>query len=95
MFAVAGTWILDARLSEHQTEVLRPLVEHVRQHDGSVRGFWSHDVDQPTVALTFVVFQTHQQARASRNAAVANAPAQDDSAIEKTGLRIVDVQAEA
>ena len=66
MFAVVGTWTMDANMRERQVEVLPALVAGVRQNDGFVRGFWTEDVDDSAVSLTFIVFETLEQARAFR-----------------------------
>ena len=52
MFAVVGTWTMDANMRERQVEVLPALVAGVRQNDGFVRGFWTEDVDDSAVSLT-------------------------------------------
>lgn len=94
MFAVAGTWTMDTDMRERQAEVLPALVAGVRQNDGFVRGFWTEDVDDPAVSLTFVVFETLDQARTFRGAVMANAPRQAESGVESAGLRIVKVTAD-
>jgi hypothetical protein len=95
VFAVAGTWTMDAAVREHREAALPALVDGVRRNAGFVRGFWSDDVDDPAVSLTFIVFETLEQARAFREAVMANAPAQAESGVERDGLRIVEVRADA
>ena len=95
MFAVAGTWKMDARMREFQESALPSLVEGVRQNPGFVRGFWSEDVDDPAMSVTFIVFETLDQARAFRDAVVANAPGQAEAGVERGTLRIVEVKADA
>lgn len=95
MFAVAGTWTMDTNMRERQADVLPALVAGVRQNEGFVRGFWTEDVDDPDVSLTFVVFETLDQAHAFRQAVMANAPAQAQSGVDRAGLRIVKVTADA
>ena len=95
MFAIAGTWTMDTEMRERQSEVLPRIVAGVRQNDGFVRGFWTEDVDDPAVSMTFIVFETLDQARAFRAAVMANAPAQAESGVERAGLRIVSVTADA
>jgi hypothetical protein len=95
MFAVAGTWKLDGAMQGQQQDLLPRLVDGVRQNPGFVRGFWANDLDEPEVSLTFIVFQTLDQARAFREAVVANAPAQADAGVERGSLRIVEIQADA
>jgi hypothetical protein len=95
VFAVAGTWTMDADMRERQAEMLPALVAGVRQNDGFVRGFWTEDVDDSAVSLTFIVFETLEQARAFREAVLANAPAQAESGVDRAGLRVVKVTADA
>src|SRR4051794_26479782 len=95
MFAVVGTWSMDASMREHQAAVLPHLVNGVRQNAGFVRGFWCDDVEDPGVSLTFVVFETLDQARAFRAAVLANAPGQVSAGVGQQGLRIVELKAEA
>lgn len=95
MFAVTGTWSMDASLKEEQLRVLPILVEGVRQNPGFVRGFWADDLDDPSRSVTFIVFETLDQARGFREAVLQNAPAQTDVGVERGGLRIVEIRAEA
>ncbi len=95
MYAVAGTWRLDPSMRETQEHALQGIVAGVRQSPGFVRGFWSRDVDEPDVRLTSVVFETREQAIAFRSAVETNAPAQADSGVSRTGLRLAEVQADA
>jgi quinol monooxygenase YgiN len=95
MFAVAGTWTMDVDKRERRAEALPALVAGVRQNAGFVRGYWTEDVDDPAVSLTFIVFETLDQARAFREAVTANAPAQAESGVDRAGLRIVEVTADA
>jgi len=95
MFAVSGTWRMDNSMREHQARLLPQLVDGVRQNPGFVRGFWADDVDEPDLSVTFVVFEALDQARRFREAVMANAPAQIEAGIERTGLRIVEIQADA
>ena len=95
MFAVVGTWTMDANMRERQVEVLPALVAGVRQNDGFVRGFWTEDVDDSAVSLTFIVFETLEQARAFREAVLVNAPTQAETGVARAGLRIVKVTADA
>lgn len=95
MFAVAGTWTMDSGMREIQAQALPALVDGVKQNPGFIRGFWTSDVDNPSVSLTFIVFETLEQARSFRDAVLANAPAQADAGVERGGLRIVELIAEA
>jgi len=95
MFAVAGTWVMDPVMLEHQAEMLPRLVAGVTQNDGFVRGFWSQDVDDPAVSVTYIVFDTLEQARSFRSAVIANAPAQAQAGVQPAVLRIVEVRADA
>ena len=95
MFAVAGTWNMDASMREMQKKVLPSLVEGVKENPGFVRGFWADDVDDPDRSVTFIVFETLEQAQGFRKAVLANAPAQQESGVERGALRIVEIQADA
>lgn len=95
MYAVAGTWHMDPAMREQQSEALQGIVSGVRQVPGFVRGFWSRDVDEPGVSLTYIVFETREQAAAFRDVVEANAPAQSASGVARTGLRIAEIEAEA
>lgn len=80
---------------ERQADMLTPLVARVAQNPGFVRGYWSQDVDDPVVNITFILFQTRDQAVAFRDAVLANAPAQAESGVERAGLRVVEIKAQA
>ena len=95
MFAVAGTWNMDASMREMHRNVLPSLVEGVKQNPGFVRGFWADDLDDPDRSVTFIVFQTLEQAQGFREAVLANAPAQQASGVERGDLRIVEIRADA
>jgi len=95
VFAVSGTWKMDNSMRERQAAVLPQLVAGVSQNPGFVRGFWADDLDDPDVSVTFVVFETLDQARSFREAVMANAPAQVEVGVERAGLRIVEIQADA
>lgn len=53
MFAVTGTWRVDAVLESDQ---LAHIAETVRQQAGFVRGFWGQEPDEAALAHAFVVF---------------------------------------
>lgn len=95
MFAVAGTWKMDAEMCEEQERVLPMLVEGVKGNPGFVRAFWADDLDERDRRVTFIVFETLDQARGFREAVPANAPAQADVGVERGELRIVKVRANA
>ena len=95
MFAVVGTWTMDASMREQQAAALPHLVDGVRQNAGFVRGFWCEDVEDPAVSLTFVVFKTLEQAQSFRGAVIANAPGQVSVGVGQQGLRIVELRADA
>jgi quinol monooxygenase YgiN len=94
MFAVSGMWKMDPSMRAQQEQMLPQLVEGVKKNPGFVRGFWANDLDEPDQSVTFIVFETLDQARGFRDAVLANAPAQADSGVERGGLRIVEVRAE-
>ena len=95
VFAVAGTWTMDATMRGSREEALPALIAGVRQNEGFVRGYWTEDVDDSAVSVTFIVFETLEQARAFREAVLANAPAQAESGVDRAGLRVVQVTGEA
>jgi hypothetical protein len=95
VFAVTGTWKMDNSMRDKQAAVLPQLVAGVSRNEGFVRGFWADDLDEPDMSVTFVVFETLDQARGFREAVMANAPAQVEVGIERAGLRIVEIQADA
>ena len=95
MFAVAGTWAMDAGMLEQQAEMLPELVAGVMQNEGFVRGFWSRDIDDPALNVTYIVFETREQALYFREAVIANAPTQGEVGIQRAGLRVLEVIAEA
>lgn len=80
---------------EHQAEVLPGLVAGVSQNDGFVHGYWSQDIDDPAINVTFIVFETLEQARSFHSAVIANAPAQTETGVHRAGLRVVEVKADA
>jgi len=86
---------MDAAMKEEQLHVLPMLVEGVRQNPGFVRGFWADDLDDPSQSVTFIVFETLDQTRGFREAVLRNAPAQTHVGVERGGLRIVEIRAEA
>lgn len=95
MFAVAGTWNMDAAMRQQQKTLLPKPVAGVKQNPGFVRGFWADDLDQPERSVTFIVFETLEQARGFREAVIANAPAQGDAGVQRGELRILEVHADA
>jgi hypothetical protein len=95
MFAVAGTWTMDSSMRQIQEQALPALVDGVKQNPGFIRGFWTADVEDPALSLTFIVFETFEQARSFRQAVMSNAPGQADAGVERGELRIVELIAEA
>ncbi len=95
MYAVAGQWRLDPSQREQQEEGRARIVEGVRDAPGFVRGFWSRDVDERDVHVTYVVFRTREQASQFMAAVEANAPAQSAAGVERHELRLLEVEADA
>lgn len=95
MYAVAGQWRLDPSQRAQQEEARTRIVDGVRQNPGFVRGFWSRDVDEQDVHVTYVVFQTRDQADTFKAAVEANAPAQSDAGVQRQQLRVLEVEADA
>jgi hypothetical protein len=86
---------MDATMRQQQKLWLPNLVDGVKQNPGFVRGFWADDLDKPGRSVTFIVFETLDQARGLREAVMANAPAQLDAGVERGELRILEVHADA
>jgi hypothetical protein len=95
VFAVLGTWIRDDAMRARQDHALPDLVNGVKQNPGFVRGFWADDVDQSERSVTFIVFDTMDQARAFRDAVLANAPTQSQVGVGRSELQILKVQVDA
>lgn len=95
MFAVVGTWTTDEALREARDDSLPRLVEGVRQNPGFVTGYWCDDVDDRDSSVTFVVFETREQAASFREAVLENVPAQSSVGVEGQRLRVVEVTAQA
>ncbi len=95
MYAVAGRWTLAPSMSDRQDDALHGIVAGVRQLPGFVRGSWSRDVDDPSVDLTYIVFQTLAQAEAFRHAVEQNAPAQQASGVGRDELALVEIVVDA
>ncbi len=95
MFAVAGTWTMDAAMRDQQKSFLPMLVDRVKKNPGFLRGFWADDLESPERSVTFIVFETFDQARDFRAAVMANAPAQADAGVERGELRILEIHADA
>ncbi len=95
MFAVVGEWAMDKDMRDQQAAALPALDSGVSQNEGFVRGFWTEAVDDPTVSLTFIVFETLDQALTFRQAVTANAPGQAEAGVDRAELRIVRVTADA
>ena len=64
-------------------------------HPGFLHGFWSSDVDDGDLSVTYVVFRTEEQAVAFKAAVEANAPAQSGAGVERRNLRLLEVRAHA
>ena len=86
---------MDNSMRERQAALLPQLVAGGSQNPGFVRGFWADDLDEPDLSVTFVVFETLDQAQRFREAVIANAPAQVEVGIERAGLRIVEIKVDA
>jgi quinol monooxygenase YgiN len=95
VYAVAGRWTLDPSQTDRQGDALAGIVAGVRQLPGFVRGFWSRDVTDPSANLTWIVFETREQAEEFRRAVEQNAPAQRESGVARDDLVLVEVVAEA
>jgi hypothetical protein len=95
VYAVAGRWTLDPAKADRQDDGLTGIVSGVRQLPGFVRGFWSRDVADPSASLTWIVFETREQAEEFRRAVEQNAPAQQESGVARGDLALVEVVAEA
>jgi hypothetical protein len=95
VFAAAGTWIRDDAMRSRQSQALPDLVNGVRQNPGFIRGFWANDLDEPEGRVTFIADDTIDQARAFRDAVVANAAMQTRLGMGRSELHILEVHADA
>ena len=89
MFAVAGTWIRDDAMRSRQSQAVPDLVNGVRQNPGLIRGFWANDLDETERRVTFIAVDTIDQARAFRDAVVANARRQTQVGMGRSELHIL------
>jgi quinol monooxygenase YgiN len=95
VYAVAGRWTLDPSKADQQAEGLAGIVAGVRQLPGFVRGFWSRDVADSSANLTWIVFDTREQAESFRRSVEQNVPAQQGAGVARNDLVLVEVVAEA
>ena len=95
MYAVAGRWTSIRRRPIQQADALTGIVAGVRQLPGFVRGFWSRDVADSSANLTWIVFDTREQAESFRRSVEQNVPAQQESGVARNDLVLVEVVAEA
>jgi len=95
VFAVAGTWIRDDAMRSRPSQALPDLVNRLRQNPGFIRGFWANDLDEPEGRVTFIADDTIDQARAFRDAVVANAAMQTRLGMGRSELHILEVHADA
>jgi hypothetical protein len=95
MFAVAGRWRLDPAMAAQQDQMRPRVVASVRGAPGFIRGFWSCDVAEPAVNLTYVVFATRRQAEDFQRSVEANADAQAAAGVRLDELRVLEVTGHA
>ncbi len=95
MHAVVGMWDMDLALKEGQDEALPAIMEGVRRRPGFVHGYWTSDVEDPSVNVSFVVWESRERAEEFRQSVLGNAAAQLQAGIRNKGLRIVEVDASA
>jgi heme-degrading monooxygenase HmoA len=88
-------WDMDLSSKEVQDEALPGIMEGVRGRPGFVRGYWTSDVEDPSVSVSFVVWDSLEQAEEFRESVLGNAAGQRAAGIRNTGLRIVQVDASA
>jgi hypothetical protein len=74
---------------------LAGVVEGVRRRPGFVRGFWSRDTADPTLNVTYIVFEQRSDAEQFMAAVRANAPAQSEAGVARDELNLVEVIADA
>ena len=82
-------------MAEEQEAGLPRIVDGVKGAPGFVRGFWARDLDGSGTNLTYIVFETLQQAEQFHRSVQANTPAQQQSGVERAELRILEVLADA
>ena len=96
MYAVVGTWLMDAAQQEMQDRVLHEqIVPMVKQAPGFVSAYWGRAVDGAE-SVSFVVFD--DQAAAEAFAATVNTDPEDRGqyGVEPSGrLAIVEISATA
>jgi hypothetical protein len=84
MFAIIGSWPVDAELDSDQ---LAHIAANVRQQPGFVRGYWGQPVDDVTSAHAVVILEDEASAQQMAEGVT--------TAIPSSVLRIVRVLAEA
>lgn len=84
MFAVIGSWPVEAELDPEQ---LAHIAETVSAQPGFVSGFWGQDPEDAAAAHAVVVLDDEQNARAMADGV--------RSAIPSASLRVIKVLAEA
>ncbi len=84
MFAIIGSWPVDAELDSDQ---LAHIVANVRQQPGFVRGYWGQEADDVASAHAVVILEDEASAHIMAEGVKA--------AIPSAALRIVQVLAQA
>lgn len=95
MHAVVGTWDMDLSMKALQDEALPGLIEGVSRRPGFVQAYWTSDPDDPSVNVSFVLWETRQHAEDFRRQVLGNAAAQVQAGVHNKGLRVVQVDASA
>ena len=84
MFAVIGSWAVDAELDAEQ---LAHITANVRQQPGFVRGYWGQEPDSRGLAHAVVILEDKASADAMAEGV--------KTAIPAASLRVVQILAEA
>lgn len=95
MHAVVGMWEMDLSRKEGQDAALPGIMEGVRSRPGFVHGYWTADVADPSINVSFVVWDSRDRAEEFRQSVLGNAAAQLRAGIRNKELRVVQVDASA
>jgi hypothetical protein len=97
MYAVVGSWKMDAALKDQQERVLvEEIVPAVKAAPGFVAAYWCHSADW-TDAVSFVTFDERAHAEQFAAYVQGDPHRRDDNGVSPgaTGLRVVEVTATA
>jgi quinol monooxygenase YgiN len=93
MYAVVGSWRMDAERAVEQTRVLvEQIVPKVKQSPGFVTAYWCRTLDD-SEAVSFVAFDDRAQAEAFAAVVQSDPGNRSQHGVEQgdSGLRVVEV----